>query len=115
NINEDLLNGNNNDGLTETENNTTEVDEEQDNFAHKNEGNSEQGDYDINLSGEIKEADGEFVFEGKSNLLPNPTLIGVVIVDDGETVFSETTTKIEEDVTSNYLLQDGMKYFRIRY
>ncbi|MEI3604403.1 hypothetical protein SPD48_01745 [Pseudogracilibacillus sp. SE30717A] len=55
------------------------------------------GDYQIEFSGEVIEEDGRFIVEGQSNLLPGSRVVGEVIVDEGETVFSDTSELIEED------------------
>src|SRR5699024_4254610 len=74
-----------------------EVNETENDETDNKENSSEQGAYHIELSGDIKEDDEKFIVEGKSNLLPNSILIGELIVDEGDTVFSETTAKVAED------------------
>src|SRR5699024_11282322 len=51
----------------------------------------------VDLSGEVIEEDESFIVKGKSNLLPESILTGEVVVDKGETVFSEVEVPVEED------------------
>jgi len=86
-------NDENADQENETENNETENNE--DSNTAKVDG--ELGNFVVALSGEIIEEEDTFVVDGDSNLLPGSILTGEVIVDDGETVFSEAESKVEED------------------
>lgn len=67
------------------------------------------GDYNIQLSGDIEETEELFIVEGKSNLIPGSRLVGELVVDDGETVFSDTTELVEDD-GSFYMELDHHKY-----
>lgn len=55
------------------------------------------GDYHIVLSGDVKEEGDQFIIEGKSNLIPGSRIVGEVVVDEGETVFSDTSELIDDD------------------
>lgn len=57
------------------------------------------GDYEVSFEGKVTEEDDKFIIEGKSNLLPGARLVGEVLVDEGEEVFSDTTELVEEDGT----------------
>lgn len=85
--------GNNVDNENKTEDNQAENDQTE----NESKSNTELGDYKVDISGEIIEKEEKFTVEGESNLLPESTLVGKVIVDDGKTVLSEATTKVEED------------------
>lgn len=79
--------------LSKSSKNNNDVNE--DNENENNEVNF--GDYNVQLSGEFIEEDDTFIIEGESNLLPDTVLTGEVVVDDGETVFSEEEAFVEED------------------
>ena len=70
---------------------------------------SSLGDFQIDFSGEVVEEGDKFIIEGKSNLIPNSRLVGEVIVDDGETVYSDTTELVNED-GSFYMELDHHQY-----
>src|SRR5690625_4557241 len=55
----------------------------------QSEESSELGDFNIFFGGEILEEGDNFIVEGKSNLIPGSRIVGEVIVDEGETVFSD--------------------------
>lgn len=60
---------------------------------------SDLGDFDIQFSGDVKEEDESFIIDGESNLLPDTRITGEIVVDDGETVFADTSELITEDGT----------------
>lgn len=73
---------------------------------------SDLGDYNIDLSGEVIEDDKLFIIEGKSNLIAGSRLVGEVVVeseDENEEVFSDTTELVEDD-GSFYMELDHHKY-----
>src|SRR5699024_5449582 len=72
-------------------------DEKEETSAENEEETCELGDYNVDLSGEVIEEDESFIVKGKSNLLPESILTGEVVVDKGETVFSEVEVPVEED------------------
>lgn len=76
---------------------TTAADEKKE--SKKKKGKVELGDYTVEFDGEVVEEDDKFIIEGKSNLLPGSRLVGEVLVDEGEEVFSDTTELVEEDGT----------------
>lgn len=61
--------------------------------------NDKLGDLNIVLAGDIIEEEDRFIIEGKSNLLPGSRVVGEVLVDEGEEVFSDTTELVDEDGT----------------
>lgn len=73
------------------------------------ESETELGDFNISFTGEVKEEEDRFIIDGESNLLPDARIIGEVVVDDGETVFSDTSELIAEDGTFHIEL-DHHKY-----
>lgn len=77
----------------ENENNGTEDNE----ASNASEADGELGDFNVKLSGEMTEEEETFVVNGDSNLLPGSILTGEVIVDDGETIFSETEARVNDD------------------
>lgn len=58
---------------------------------------TELGDYHVSLKGEIKETADHFIVEGKSNLLPESRIVGELVVDDGDTIFSDTSELVQQD------------------
>ncbi len=79
---------------------TSDEKENKDEKGEKEKGSKESsslGDYEVEFNGEVLEEDGQFIVEGQSNLLPGSRIVGEVIVDDGETVFSDTSELVEED------------------
>src|SRR5690625_921061 len=60
---------------------------------------SELGDFNIFFCGEILEEGDNFIVEGKSNLIPGSRIVGEVIVDEEETVFSDTSEMVNDDGT----------------
>lgn len=60
---------------------------------------SELGDYTVQFSGEVIEEGDEFIVEGMSNLLPGSRIVGEVVVDEGETVYSNTSELVSDDGT----------------
>jgi len=96
-----------NDETSSTSNNesddSAEVKEEQE------EASTELGDYEIDLSGDIKEEEDLFIIEGNSNLLPGSRIVGEVVVDEGETVFSDTSELVNDDGTF-YMELDHHQY-----
>lgn len=58
---------------------------------------AELGDYHIQFGGEVIENQDQFIVEGTSNLLPGSRIVGEVIVDEGETVFSDTSELVDDD------------------
>ncbi|MDY7221510.1 hypothetical protein [Halalkalibacterium halodurans] len=68
--------------------------------ATENEGqvvSTDLGDYHIQFSGEVKEEGNQFIIDGQSNLIPGSRIVGEVIVDDGETIYSDTSELIKDD------------------
>src|SRR5699024_3661727 len=61
------------------------------------EASTELGDYNIKFAGEVVEEGDKFIIDGESNLIPDSRLVGEVVVDEGETVFSDTSELVEED------------------
>lgn len=59
--------------------------------------NAYLGDYEIDFKGEVIEESDSFIVKGESNLLPGARLTGEVVVDDGETVFSDTSELVQDD------------------
>lgn len=55
------------------------------------------GDYQVDLQGEIQEEEDQFIINGQSNLLPGSRIVGEVVVDEGETVYSDTSELVQED------------------
>lgn len=88
-------------------------DDEIENVEKKEEKEKEEatnlGDYHIDLSGDIKEENDQFIVEGKSNLIPNTRIVGEVVVDDGETIYSNTTELVGDD-GSFYMELDHHQY-----
>src|SRR5690625_789275 len=77
---------------------TVDADDEEENTEEDmEEENTELGDYEVQFSGDVKEEDNVFIIDGKSNLLKDARIIGEVVVDDGETVFSDTSELVTED------------------
>lgn len=79
------------------ENADQENETENNEAANEEEADGELGDFDVALSGEMTEEEDSFVVDGDSNLLPGSILTGEVIVDDGETIFSETVAQVNDD------------------
>ena len=90
----------------ETKGESTEVNA---NTDEETEAPSELGDYNIQFSGEVIEQDNKFIIEGKSNLLPGSRLVGEVVVDEGETIFSDTSDLVGDD-GSFYMELDHHQY-----
>ncbi|WP_062048988.1 hypothetical protein [Bacillus sp. JCM 19034] len=67
------------------------------------------GDYVIDFSGRVIEEGQTFIIEGQSNLIPGSRLIGEVLVDEGETVYSDSTELVDED-GSFYIELDHHQY-----
>ncbi len=91
-------------GEAEGENTEVSADAEE-----KAESSAKLGDYNIQFSGEVIEQDDQFIIEGKSNLLPGSRLVGEVIVDEGETIFSDTSELVDDD-GSFYMELDHHQY-----
>lgn len=60
------------------------------------EASTNQGDFEIDFTGEIVEADDKFIVEGETNLLPESRLVAEVLVSEDE-VYSDTTELVDED------------------
>ncbi|MFA9455231.1 hypothetical protein ACERJO_00485 [Halalkalibacter sp. AB-rgal2] len=67
------------------------------------------GDYVIDFSGRVIEEGQTFIIEGQSNLIPGSRLIGEVLVDEGETIYSDSTELVQED-GSFYIELDHHQY-----
>lgn len=77
----------------------------EDEVENVQEDSSELGDYEIILGGDVQEEGDQFIVEGTSNLIPGSRLVGEVIVDEGETIFSDTTELVNEDGTFHMELE----------
>src|SRR5690625_3827015 len=93
----------------EAEAETTEETEENEEAENNGSENASLGDYEVELGGEITEEDDRFIVEGESNLLPGSRLIGEVVVDEGETIYSDTTELVQDD-GSFYMELDHHQY-----
>ncbi|MCK0471682.1 hypothetical protein [Halalkalibacter sp. APA_J-10(15)] len=67
------------------------------------------GDYVIDFSGRVIEEGQTFIIEGQSNLIAGSRLIGEVLVDEGETIYSDSTELVRED-GSFYIELDHHQY-----
>lgn len=81
-------------GKEKVEDATADGEEKQ---AEEKQAEAELGDYEVTFSGEVTEEDDQFIIDGESNLLPGSRIVGEIVVDDGETVFSDASELIEED------------------
>lgn len=83
------------DQFTNKETDSTDGDTEE--VTEESEEPTDLGDYNIQFSGDVIEDGDQFMIEGNSNLLPGSRVVGEVIVDEGETVFSDTSELVDED------------------
>lgn len=74
-------------------------DEKKSEETEPEENEKELGDFNINFDGEVKEEENLFIIDGESNLLSDARVSGEVVVDDGETVFSDTSELVADDGT----------------
>lgn len=54
------------------------------------------GSEEVELGGKVIEKGDKIIIEGESNLLPGSRLVGMVLVDDGEEVYSDTTELVSD-------------------
>lgn len=75
----------------------------------KEEAGDDLGDYHVVFSGDIEETDNQLIVHGESNLMPGSRLVGEVVVDEGETVYSDTSEIVQDD-GSFYMELDHHEY-----